>query len=361
MRVVPIECIPEGSLLGRTIYDSNGRILLTSGTVLTNSILNKIREFKILSLYILDEYSNCEIEDIIKPELRQKAIKTLRGTFKDINRLNSVKNLGTTKNDFAKIALIAEEIVENILANKDILVNLVDIKNLDLYTYQHSVNVAVLSLALGVGLRLSKKDLLDLCLGALLHDIGKVFIPKTIIQKPNSLTNEEYELIKTHPRKGYDYLSRYRELHTVCKLIALQHHEHVVGTGYPETLKKDKINYLARIVSIADVYDSLTSDRQYRKALCASDALEYIMAYGGTIFDFDLVKVFIKIIVPFPFGTVVQLSNGDVGIVQDTPVNFPLRPNIKILKSNNTDLNGYSIDLLKNPSLVISGLEYNRL
>jgi len=271
-------------------------------------------------------------------------------------------NRKVTKQDleyFQAINSIAEELLENILSNKNILVNLVDIKSMDNYTYQHCVNVAILSLIMGIGLKLPKRALINLCVGALVHDIGKVFVSKEITNKKGPLTSDEYGLMKEHPKKGYDYLSKHYELNSVCKIITLQHHERVDGGGYPDGLNEDKINYLSKIVSIADVYDALTSDRSYRRALCASDALEYIMANVGSMFDYEMVTIFTKLIVPFPFGTIVRLSNGDIGIVQETPVSYPLRPNIKIVKSSNHESEGDCVSLVHELSLVISGIEYN--
>jgi len=367
MRIIPIECIRNGSFLGKTIYDDNGRVLLKAGAELTDVILHKIKYLQILSLYILDEYSEGEVEDIIKPELRQKTISIVKETFANISRFNSINTSGVTnrkilKQDvkyFESINLVAEELLENILANKNILVNLVDIKSMDNYTYQHCVNVAILSLIIGIGLKLPKKDLINLCVGALVHDVGKVFVPKEITNKKGPLTSPEYGLMKEHPKKGYDYLTQQYELNSVCKIITLQHHERVDGNGYPEGLKTDKINYLSRIVSIADVYDALTSDRSYRRAMFASDALEYIMANAGSMFDYEMVVIFTKLIVPFPFGTIVRLSNGDIGIVQETPVSYPLRPTIKIMKSSNHESEGNCVSLVTELSLVISGIEYN--
>lgn len=367
MRIVPIECIREGSLLGKTIYDQNGNLLLKAGTSLNQKILEKVKNFNIYSLYVVDKYIDTEIEDIIKPELRNKTIKLLKETFSNIYKFNNINNNETTKRNlhkknleyFKSINEISEELIDNILKNKDMLVSLIDIKNTDNYTYQHSVNVAVISLIIGIGLNLNKNRLITLCSGALLHDIGKVFIPKEILNKPSSLTQEEYEVIKKHPKLGYEYLRKQSQIKTTILLISLQHHERIDGTGYPYGITGEKIHYLSKIVSIADVYDALTSDRSYRRALSASDAIEYIMGNVGRMFDFSIVNMFTKLIVPFPFGTIVKLSNGDVGIVQETPAHFPLRPSVKIVKSSNEDKQGNVIQLVKERSLVISNIENN--
>lgn len=359
MRIVPIESIPDGSILGKTIYNNQGRPLLTAGTTLNSTILKKINDYQIFSLYIVDDYSENEIDDIIKPQLRQKTISTLKETFSYIssiknNEPNNKKIYRKNREYYNKIKGLAEELLNNILDNKNILAALIDIKNMDNYTYQHSVNVAVLSIVIGIGLKLSKDSLIKLSIGALLHDIGKIFIPKEIINKKGSLTDDEYSIIKGHPQLGYDYLSKYFDLKTSSLLIALEHHERVDGSGYPLQLSGDKINYLSKIVSVADVYDALTSDRSYKRAFSASDSLEFIMAHVNSMFDYNIVSVFSKLVVPFPFGTIVRLSNGDIGVVQDTPTNFPLRPNIKIIESSNKNNEGNSISLVDELSLVIS-------
>ena len=222
-----------------------------------------------------------------------------------------------------------------------------------------AIMVAVISLVLGIGLQLPKSDLIDLCTGALLHDIGKVFIPKDLITKEGPLTYEEFLKIKEHPRLGYNYINKSPSIKSCIKVIALQPHERIDGLGYPNALKGDAINKLAKIVSIADVYDSLTSDRCYRRALCASDALEYIMANVNKLFDFNIVQVFSKIIVPFPFGTIVKLSTGDIAVVQETQLNYPLRPVVKIVKSSDSKNEGKLLNLINELSVVINNVEYN--
>lgn len=367
MRNVPIESIRDGLVLGKTIYNSEGIPLLKSGAIITTGIRKKLRELNLDYIYVVDQYSKLEIKNIVKPDFKEKATKLIKETFNNVNRLNiSSFNLSSnntnnsTDDEYLKsIPLLAERLIEDILSNNNVLVSLVDIKSLDTYTYEHSLNVAIISLVMGISLKLNQEDLLNLCIGALLHDIGKVFIPNEITTKEGPLTYEEYEIMKTHPEKGYNYLKDKSFIHSHSRMIVLQHHERFDGFGYPNKLDSNKINTLARIVSIADVYDALTSNRSYRPALCASDALEYIMSNGCTMFDFNIVKVFSKVIVPFPFGTIVNLSNGDIGIVQETLPNFPLRPNIKILQSSDKEKNGTTINLIKELSVVISSIENN--
>lgn len=367
MRFVPIECVRENSILGKSIYDCYGRKLLSAGVSLTETMINSIKKLDIYSLYIIDEYSSEEIEDIIKPELRVKAISIIKETFKDIERIatvhkfekRSLKDYSKKEQEyFNSISDIAEELLENVLSSHNVLLSLVDIKSMDNYTYAHSVNVAIISIVFGLSLNLTRRDLLYLCIGALIHDIGKVFVPKEILQKPGKLTPEEFEEMKKHPKLGYDFIKNSYNISAHTKLIVLQHHERFDGLGYPEGISSDKISYLARIVTIADVYDALTSDRPYKRAMCPSIALEYLMSNAGSLFDFNLVNVFCKIIIPYPKGTIVSLSNGDIGVVEKTLPNFPLRPIVKIVKSDISENIGDNINLIDNLSIVISDIKY---
>ena len=366
MRLIPIECIREDSLLAKTIYDNNGIILLNKGSRLSESVKSKLTSLNIYSIYIDDEYSENEIEDIVKPQLRQKSISIIKETFSNIERLKDVDNLQSkrmlklvNRDYFTYIHSIAEELLEDILSSKNVLISLVDIKSMDNQLYQHSVNVAIISLVMGISLKMRKEDLIELCLGALLHDIGKTFISKEIIMKNSEFTKEEEDKYQSHSIKGYEYLKEELSLNESSRRVILEHHERIDGLGYPYKIKVDKIHNFAKIVSIANVYDILTSDSTYIKAIQPSDALEFIMAHVNTLFDFGYVNIFSKIIIVYPAGTIVKLSNGDIGSVIGTPPNYPLRPNVRIIKSSNELIIGKTIKLLNRISLVIVSVEYD--
>lgn len=369
MRLIPIEIVREGTKIAKTIYDYNGNILLKKGVELTRTIINKMKSVDIMSVYIEDEYSMGEIEDVIKPEVRQKSITYLREVLSNIERINddsmvigsNRKKIIEKKNReyFSSIQKIAEEIVDDITSNNNVLLGLVDIKSIDNYVYQHSVNVAVIALSIGISMKFSKKDLLDLALGALVHDIGKAFVSRDIINKEGALTEEENKEFNQHPRKGYEYIKDNGILNSQSTLIVLQHHERMDGLGFPQGLKGDEISDLAKIVSIADCYDYLTSDTRHSRAITAGEALEFIMAHVNTLFDYKYVKVFSKILIAYPKGSIVKLSNGDIAIIESTPANYPLRPLVKIIKSESKERIGKRISLLNELSIVISNVEYN--
>lgn len=359
MRLVPIECVKPNTVIGKTLYDIDGRILVRSGVILSQGIISKIKDIHILSIYIIDEYSSEEIEDIIKPELRQKAILTIKEAFSNISKLTVADKFSKKESVyFDNIENMAEDLIENVLNNKSVLLSLVDIRSMDNYIYSHSVNVAVISLVLGMALKLPQKQLQYLCTGALLHDIGKSFISKEILMKEEELTLEEISILQQHSNLGYKYLSDSYSLSTNSKIIALQHHERADGLGYPNGLISDQINTLSKIVSIANAYDELSTGRPNTKAMFPSDVLEYLMSNAGKMFDYDIVNMFCKIVIPFCKGTLVDLSNGDIAVVEETLPNFPLRPIVKILKSSKTDTINKKINLIDEISIVITGIRY---
>lgn len=359
MRLVPIENVKPNSYLGKTLYDVEGRVLLNSGMLITEKLIKKIKELNLNSLYIIEDMNNYAFESIVKDELRSKSLDLIKSTFNTVNTVDELNKKDEENLYFQRIFSLAEELLDEILSNDKILYFLVDIKKLNSNVYDHTINVTILSLVIGISLNLPKYDLLNLCVGALLHDIGKEFIDIDIIDKDGPLTYEEFEKMKEHCEKGYYYLKDNDFINNDCKMIILQHHERVDGMGYPKGLLGNQINKLARIVSVVDVYDTLTSGRYYLSSMCASDALEYIMGHADTIFDFEIVKTFSRVVVPFPNGTYIRLSNGDLGVVKETFRNFPLRPNVNIVDSRVKDNIGKTISLIDELSLVITNVEKN--
>ncbi len=359
MRIKPINAVTPGDILGRTLYNSQGTALLHKGSVLNDTVIKRVRDHGYVSIYVKDEFEN-DLEDLVKPEIRQKAVNILRDSFRDFDKYIKYMNsnikvtptlLAKMRNEFAEgVEAAAEELVSEVLRNKEVTINIVDIKCMDSYTYQHSVNVCILALAVGIEMELNQYQLTDLAVGALLHDIGKTVIPMEILMKEGKLTDDEYEMIKEHSALGYEYLKRNIMICGLAKQIVYQHHERIDGRGYPRGLVGDQIHKYAKIVSVCDVYDALTSDRVYKAANSPGFALEYIMANAGTQFDHEIAKMFFKRIIPYPVGSYVLLSNGEVAIVEELNRFLALRPVVKCLRTEEV------IDLEKINNVVIERL-----
>lgn len=337
MRYVPVDGLVDGMIVGKSLYDINHNLLLSKGSEIKESYIEKIQKLGYQGVYIDDEISaDIEVKDVINDEIRMKMIKTIKDVciHSDLDSTSSKNDRNQLEKKIQTTKKLICNIVEQLIENKDAMVNLIDLKFFDDYTFFHSVNVAVLSIVIGVGAGLKKEELYNLGLGAVLHDIGKMFIDKDVLNKEAKLTNEEYDLIKKHSEYGYKYLKETYQIPAASYVGILHHHEKFDGTGYPSNVAEDDISFIGRIICIADVYDALVSNRPYRAALLPSEAMEYIMANGGIMFDVNLTKIFARKVAPFPVGTYVKLSNGFTGIVAENYEEACMRPKVKIIFDN---------------------------
>lgn len=182
MRMIPINCISEDTVLGKTLYNATGNILLRNGTQLTNSLIQKIKSADIKTIYVDDGYCDVEIEDLIKPELKAQAVKTIQETFKAIEKdiqksfdvsksLNKRLKSKVMSNYVSHLKSVTDAIIDDILNAHHLMVNIIDIKHASTHAYEHALNVAVLSLIIGIELRMNKHELFTLFTGAILHDL----------------------------------------------------------------------------------------------------------------------------------------------------------------------------------------------
>lgn len=192
--------------------------------------------------------------------------------------------------------LRAHSLTEEIQNQKSVSIELSNLNSYDSDTYIHSINVCVLSVLIGLALGLTDHKLRNLSQAALLHDIGKICLPLSLLNKPGKLTEEEFAEIKKHPLYGYNLLKRNNCFSSIVKKSIISHHENEDGTGYPQNLTSDKIPAFAKIIHVADVYDALTAKRVYKDALTSAQALEYLTVNSGTMFDKHITDVFICII-----------------------------------------------------------------
>ena len=340
MRYISIDQIEEGMILGKTLYGENGEILLREDSIIQLSYVKKMILLGYFGVYIKDELSEgIVVEDIVSEELKMTTIKTIKNLM---NNGNKSRKITSSLDD---IENLMESIVDEISCKDDLIVNMLDLKVSNNFVFYHSVNVAVLSLVIGVAINLNKEDLYLLGIAALLHDIGKKYIPKEILDKPTKLDKKELALIKQHSEDGYKYIKENFIIHTKVYMAVYQHHERHDGLGYPLNLKEDNITLFARIIAISDVYDTLTSSTPNKKATVPSEAMEYIMASGGSRFHPDLVKVFATKIAPYPVGTCVKLSNGYTAIVVENYATCCLRPLLRIIQIHGNVITPFDMNL----------------
>lgn len=240
--------------------------------------------------------------------------------------------------DIEKARERVNELVKNILTSPDMLVLLTQIKTKDEYTAIHSMNVCVLSIALGRYLGLPLDKLRTLGLGALLHDVGKMKVADSILKKTGKLTKEETSLMKAHSFLGYELLKNEKGMTDEVLSIIRDHHERTSGTGYPLGVKSEKISSLTKIVSLIDVYDALTSDRAYSDAMTQTNALHELYNIAKGNFEHQLVESLIKCIGIYPVGSIVEMNTGHVGVVVKLNDDQKLKPVVGLILSRKKEL-----------------------
>ncbi len=255
--------------------------------------------------------------------LYDEAKRVVRALFDGVARGEPV--------DGARAHAVVEDMVGSIFRNRDALISLSRIKNYDEYTYEHSINVAVLSLNLGASLGILDEELKRLGVGALLHDVGKLEIPPELVKREGPLSPDEYEVMRSHAARGARQLLEAHDVHDASAAVALNHHERWDGSGYPRGLERASIGKFGLVGAVADVYDAMTTRRPYQAALAPAQALRRLFEWAGALFHPLYVQRFIQCMGVHPIGTVVVLDTGELGVVVRQNRNHLLRPWVRLV------------------------------
>ncbi|TDX58878.1 HD-GYP domain-containing protein [Orenia marismortui] len=354
MRPIPVEELKAGMKIAKTIYNNSGQILLGAGMALKDSYIEKLNNLNIPEIYIVDEeLPEVKVPEPISDKTRLEAIKVVKDTMQDIESQSQI--------NFDKINDVIDSILDEILLQNHVVIHLNDIRAYDSYTFQHSVGVTILSILMSLNFSYTKEEIKKIAIGAFLHDIGKIKVDKDIIMKPGKLTDEEYEEVKKHSLYGYNIIKDVHGISILSAHIAYQHHEYIDGTGYPRGLKGDEISEWAQIVTVADIYDALTSDRVYKRKLMPHEALKIVEELKGTKLSPKCVDALSKHVAVYPVGTMVQLSDDQLGIVIDVNKEDLSSPIVRIVedKEGNKITEIKEVDLIHNDNLKINRVIYN--
>lgn len=258
--------------------------------------------------------------------IQWEAQNIVRNVMNDVRMGKSIES--------ERVKRVVNSMVDSILRNQDALVSLTRMRSLDEYTFVHSLDVCILSLSLARHLNLSREEMMEIGIGALLHDVGKMRLPTQVLKKPDTLSESEWVEVRKHPVYSLEILEASEGIPDSSKQLALQHHERYNGSGYPFALKGDTIGTYGQIVGIVDFYDAITSDRPYQKAIQPHEAIRLVYDRGEGEFNRLMVERFIQCIGIYPFGTLVLLDTEEMGIVCGVRPDVLLRPNVLIIYQN---------------------------
>jgi HD-GYP domain-containing protein (c-di-GMP phosphodiesterase class II) len=248
---------------------------------------------------------------------------------------------------------LVEEISNSILRNPGALISLARLKTADDYTYMHSVAVCALMIALARQLGLSDDETRDAGMAGLLHDLGKALIPMEILNKPGKLTEEEFAIVKTHPKKGHELLLTATGVSEITKDVCLHHHEKIDGSGYPVGLNSETMSLFAKMGAVCDVYDAITSNRPYKAGWDPAESIKRMAEWTGH-FDPTVFQAFVKSLGIYPTGSFVRLESGRLGVVIEQGEKSLLKPKVRVFFSSKSQayIKPETIDLARSPEKI---------
>lgn len=392
MRLINVDHLKEGMQIGQDLYDEHNRLLLGRGAVLKGAYVIRLKKMGLPALYVQEaDTSDISVPEMITPAARAKAIQNLTNTFQAIStslegmrqlsldeahqHVRSKRFIDTFKSvdknqGVDQIMGDVDTLVDQIM-NKDAILGLNSIKIHDNYTFQHSIDVTLMGLLLARKIGWQKERLTAFGLGCLLHDIGKIFVQKEILNKPGKLTPEEFELMKSHPTLGYDLIRTIApHLSNLIAHVAYQHHERQDGSGYPRGLKgnptltqhqPNTIHPFGAVAAVADIYDAMASDRPYRHGWPTDRVVNLIKDLSGTHLNPQVVDIFLKTVAPYPIGTNIRLLNGTYahyeGVVADVSDSNLTRPSIRLLfDPQGNRIDAIQIDLLSEENIQLESV-----
>ena len=336
-RLTPTRTLKSGMKVDQPIFGPDGRVLIERGAFLDDFEIEGLLKKGIMSVYITEgEADDDEVE--ISPQAQQAIEKTRVPDKKKVELSNEVKERvgqgiqylfdNTSNEDFAQSSEnVAGELMNSIMSSDAVAFDINMLKVSDEYTFKHSVDVAAMAMIIGKNMGLEKEELKRLGEAGLLHDIGKSSIPDEILNKKDKLTDEEFAFIKQHSVFGFKILTERGGFSDDVLRGVLQHHEKMNGRGYPQATPGDRIHKFARIISVADVYDALVTDRPYKKGFSKGAAVEMIMAMTEEL-DINAMNIFLRTVVAYPVDSIVTLVNGEKAKVVQNYVGYPLRPKV---------------------------------
>lgn len=329
MRRIPAKYAQSGMVLSRAVYDSCGNILFDRGVTLAQDSGTLLEIHGVRELLVEDPRVNdVSVQPLIAPELEAEAGQAMRTLM--------TESWGSEEVDprlFDLVQKPAASMARELCGDAIGEVNTAGC-SLDEFMFYRPARVAGLSLLMGKMAGFKLNDLLNLAQAALLLDVGYISLPRSLIGKAESLTEKETGLVRNHPEIGAKIVAQSGRFFPAVGEIIRDHHERWDGSGYPRGLRGNDLSLAVRIIAISDSYFELVSERPGRPALMPHEAAEFIMAYGGELFDPGFVQMFARNVPLYPTGTTVKLNTGELGIISNGNLGHVGRPVVRLCTDN---------------------------
>lgn len=338
--------LKPGMKLDHPVVDRLGRNLVARGAELDDYMIDSLLKLGIMSVYIQEGEEEENPEQVPTSPKAEKNIERLRTEDRAKVTLSAsirervstgiqfIYNNTTSEEMVATTESIADDLMRSIKSNDAIAIDISTLKTSDEYTFKHSVDVATISMIVAKQQGLSPEEVREIGVSGLLHDIGKTKIPNAILNKPGKLDDDEFAIMRQHSTYSYNMIKDRAEFSPAVCLGVLQHHEKINGSGYPMGVSAEKICPYAKILSVADIYDALVTERPYKKAYSQRDAVEMIMSMTMEL-DITAMKSFLESMILYPVDSIVELSNGEQARVVKNIPHYILRPVVVGLTSGN--------------------------
>lgn len=341
MKIIKVSELKAGNRFSKPVYIDKENILVPPNVPLKQKEIDRLVRWGIETVttegdLLSDEPSaekatKVSLATLMKTPMHQEFLKIYTTLVEGMKTVHSaIKERQSV--DTASIDKIVDTLIKVLKDKREEFVHFVFFENTGESNFsQNALHCAILSTLIGMQMGILQHKLFPLTTGALLHDVGMLRIPESIVEKQGKLDSKEAQTIKVHPIYSYTIIKKELNYSDDIAVVALQHHERWDGQGYPKGLSGKQIHLYARIVSVADAYEAMISKRPYRNSMIGYQAMKSLLSDNGRRFDPDVLKIFIQSLGIYPLGSIVLLSDSSIGSVVETNAESPLRPKVKIL------------------------------
>ncbi len=324
MKEIDINQVNGYEILARDVCTESGAVIIPAGRIVYKEYVPRLIELGVTSIYIkkTTEADLFHEKDTIEEKIQHQCRKNVRTTLEKYSYCGNV--------ELSEIAKVADDIMENILTEPEVIYNVSLIREQSDSTYSHCVNVSALSVLVALKMKLPERRVKDIAVGALLHDLGIIFIPINFNTKFENWDEKQRKEFKKHVIIGYSLIEKENWLSSAAKEIILSHHERINGEGYPRKLRGERLKMGTKIVAVCDLFDRRIYGN-FAKKQKVHDVIDYIVSQAGVQFDFRVVESFVASVAAYPIGTNVRTNEGEIGVVIRQNSKVPTRPVLRML------------------------------